>query len=398
MSPTLALLTSIAAILILLRLKQHPGVAVFAGSLLVALLLLPADSVLQLLGHTLVDHQFLRLACIVASALALSRLMELRGMLGKLAMALETIGPRLAMLLVPTVIGLVPMPAGALVSATALKDLVRRMRLEPGQATFLNYWFRHIWELSLPVYPTVITASVVLSMPLSSVFLTLLPLTAVATCLGLLFSYRVLRDKTTPPNQQRPTRSIASDLARAAWPVLLLVALVLSGLEAVIAFPLVLGLCAAQQRARPAEMLQSLKYGVDPKIMLLLYAVMLYKGAIETTGAADTLLSDMKVLGTPPLLMLVALPLLIGFSTGLSMPFVGIAFPLLLPFMNSSTIDSQALLVAYAAGCVGYLLSPLHLCLVLSSEYFGATLSSVYRYIMPLSLLLICFAALVYIL
>jgi len=81
---------------------------------------------------------------------------------------------------------------------------------------------------------------------------------------------------------------------------------------------------------------------------------------------------------------LFALPLLVGFATGLSLGFVGITFPLLLPFMASdSAVNSYALFLAYASGVAGYLLSPVHLCLILSVEYFQANLAKVYRYILP---------------
>ncbi|MCK4221288.1 MAG: DUF401 family protein, partial [Dehalococcoidia bacterium] len=364
--------------------KLHPGIAVFAGSLTISILLLPADTIPELIVRTLLGHQFLRLLVIVASALTLSRLMELKGLLTRLAATMESIGPRLAMHLVPAIIGLVPMPGGALVSAAALKDLVRRMRLAPEQATFINYWFRHIWELSLPVYPSIITASVILSVPLSSLFLILLPLTAVAIALGSVSSYRILRLKNTTGTREKATRSIAADLLRAAWPVLLLVLLVSLGVDAVIAFPVALGLCALQQRARWPEMKQALKFGLAPKILLLLYAVMLYKATIEISGAAYTLLADMETIRMPTLAILVVLPLLIGFATGLSLPFVGISFPLLLPFMTSgSEVSSYAILLAYASGAVGYLLSPLHLCLILTTEYFKAPLGMVYRYLLP---------------
>ena len=35
---------------------------------------------------------------------------------------------------------------------------------------------------------------------------------------------------------------------------------------------------------------------------------------------------------------------------------------------------------------MGLLLSPLHLCLILSAEYFKANLARVYRYILPLTI------------
>jgi integral membrane protein (TIGR00529 family) len=383
-SPTLALLVSIAAILILLRLKVHVGLGIFAGSLIISLTVMPLHSIPELMLDTLLDHQTLGLLAIVASALTLSRLLEVKGLLAKLAATLERIGPRLAMHLTPAVIGLVPMPAGALVSATALRDLVKRLGLTPEQATFINYWFRHIWEYSLPVYPAIITASVILSVPLSSVVTTLLPMTALAIVFGGISSYRILRLKKLPEAKEKSAGSIAYNLLKASWPVLLLVLLVLLGVDAVIAFPLVLVLCAVQQRVKWPELKTALKYGLEPMMLLLLYAVMLYKATIEGSGTAYALISDMETIGLPAVAIVAGLPFLMGFATGIATAFVGISFPLLLPsVMPGSELNSYALLLAYTSGEVGLLLSPVHLCFVLSAEYFKANLVKVYRYTVP---------------
>jgi hypothetical protein len=206
-----------------------------------------------------------------------------------------------------------------------------------------------------------------------------------------------LKLKKTPETREKISRNIAYNFLGASWPVLLLVALVLLGLDAVIAFPLVLALCAWQQRAKWPELKKALKYGVDPKMLLLLYAVMLYKATIEGSGTAYTLFSDMQSIGLPALAILVALPSLIGFATGTSIAFVGIAFPLLIPFITPGLeINSYALLLAYTSGIVGYLLSPVHLCLILSAEYFKANLAKVYRYILPPLLAIEAIAVFIY--
>ncbi len=349
-----------------------------------SLLVLPPNQTPELMLHNLLDLQTLRLLAIVASALTLSRFMEVKGLLARLAATMERIGPKLAMHLVPAVIGLVPMPAGALVSATAVKDLAKRMDLTPEQATFINYWFRHICESSLPVYPAIITASVIVSVPLSSMVPMLLPLSALAVAIGGISSYRILKLKQPQVTEQEASGNVARNLIKVAWPVFLLFALVLVGLDVALAFVLSLCLLILQQRAKWPELEKSLKYGLAPKMLFLLYSVMLYKAAIESSGAAYALFSDMQGIGMPALVILVALPLLTGFATGLSMGFVGITFPLLVPFMASSSgINSYALLLAYASGVAGYLLSPVHLCLILSTEYFQANLGKVYRYILP---------------
>ncbi len=395
LNPSLALLVSIAAILILLRLRLHPGFAIFVGSLIILPLVLPLQLIPSIMLQSLLNQQTLRLLVVVASALTLSSLMEEKGLLAKLALTMEDISSRLAIYLVPAAIGLVPMPAGALVSATTLQGLVKRLHLTPEQATFINYWFRHIWEFSIPVYPAVITTSIVFAIPLFSVVKILSPMTALAVAAGIVLSYRII--KKTPRIKREPTKNIAYSLLRASWPILLLVPLILLGLDAMIAFPLTLALLAGQQRVKWPELKKALKYGLDPRILFLLYAVMLYKATIESSGTAGVLISDMQAIGLPASVMLVALPLLMGLATGFSMAFVGVALPLLVPYIASGLdVNGYALLLAYVSGMMGVLLSPLHLCLILSAEYFKANLAKVYKYILPLAIVVEAIALLIY--
>ena len=395
LSPSLALLGSIAVILIILRLRIHAGFAIFAGSLIVSLLVLPLHSTPTLMIQSLLSYQTTRLLVVVASALTLSRLMEEKGLLAKLSATMESINPKLALHFIPAVIGFVPMPAGALVSATAARDLVKRMGLPPERSTFINYWFRHIWEFSLPVYPAIIITSVLLSVPISFVVITLSPMTALVIVLGAILSYLTLKD--IPKVKGKHSDHVAYNFLRASWPILLLVPLILLGLEVMVAFPLMLALLAAQQRVRWPELRKALKYGLDPKILFLLYAVMLYKETIESSGAAHVVFSDMEAMELPALVILVALPLFIGLSTGISMAFAGIALPLLVPYISSGLgVNGYALLLAYTSGMIGLLLSPVHLCLILSVEYFEANLAKVYKYILPLALLVEAIAILIY--
>ena len=396
LNPSIALIISIVAILILLRVKVHPGFAIFAGSLIVSLLVLPLQAIPSLMLEALwakqtpfADQQTLKLLIVIASALTLSSLMEKKGLLANLAIALESIGSRLAIHVVPAIIGLVPMPAGALVSATSVRGLVKRLKLAPEQSTFINYWFRHIWEFSLPIYPSIILTSVLLSTSIFSVVKILAPITALTVACGTVLSYRMLRKKKTPKIKGGPSKKIVFDFLRASWPILLLVPLILLGLNPMIAFPVTLVLLAAQQRVDWPELKSALKYGLDLKILFLLYSIMLYKAIIESSGAAGVLISDMQSLGLSSLLILVVLPLLIGIATGISMAFVGIALPLLVPYIAlESGINSYALLVAYVSGMMGLILSPLHLCLILSAEYFKANLARVYRYVIPPALVI----------
>lgn len=398
MDPSVALLISIAFILVLLRLRLHPSFAVLVGGLTFSLVVLPLQSLPSLILYSLCAKQTLALLVVVASAMTLSSLMEEKGLLTRLAATIEGIGPRLAMYLVPAVIGLVPMPAGALVSATAVSGLTQRLRLTPERSTFINYWFRHVWEFSVPIYPTVIVTSVVLAVPLSSVVKTLAPMTALAIALGVLVGYQMLK-KTPKINRGTlcSARNIVDNLSRAAWPILLLIALIVLRVDAMIAFPLTLVLFIGQQRPDWPQLKKAFGYGLNPRILLLLFAIMFYKATIESSGAAKVLVANMQTIGAPPVLIIVGLPLLMGLATGYGLAFSGVALPVLVPYIVAgSGINGSTLLLAFVSGMVGQLLSPMHLCFALSAEYFGANLLRVYRYTLPLTLAMEGIAVVVY--
>jgi len=383
-SPTIALLLSIAGILVLLRLKLAPGLAVFAGCLVLSLLILPPLQTPQLMWETASSLGTWRLIGIIFCSLSLSKLMEVKGLLLRLSHTLESVGPKVALHVVPAIIGLVPMPGGALVSATAVKGLVGRLGLSPAQATYVNFWFRHLWEASVPVYPAVVAASVVLAVPLGTVVSTMLPSIPLLAVFGAIVSWRLLREVRCERTQSLTGREFLVELVRAAWPVIVLVGVVMAGMEAFFAFVLVLVALCVQQHVSKPELRKAMRYALNGRILFLLFAVMLYKAIVEDTGAAYALFDDLSKLGVPPAFMLVSLPMLIGFATGLSVAFVGISFPLLLPFMgNGDGLSGVALFLAYVAGMVGYKASPLHLCLVLTVEYFQSRLGDVYRLIVP---------------
>ncbi|MFC1909826.1 DUF401 family protein [Chloroflexota bacterium] len=397
LSPSIALLISIVCILVLLRLRLHPGYAIFVGGVVISLTAMPVSAAPSLLWQAFWNFETLTLLVVVVAALAMSSIMQQKGLLLELAGTMEKVTPKLAIHVIPAVIGLVPMPAGAVVSATAGGDLSKKLGLNPEQSTFTNYWFRHIWELSLPVYSNVIAASILLRVSLSTMLATMFPMTVLAVLSGLLVSWWTLRKAPLRTGKRPPIKTIIYKLFRASWPILLLVIMVLAGLEAIIAFPVVLALLAIVQRASLKQVGKALRQGADYKILFLVYAVIFYKIIIESSDAALSVFSDMQMLGVPVMALLVILPLLIGFITGVSIAYVGISFPLLLPIIAPETgINHYALLLAFTSGIVGMHLSPLHLCLVLSAEYFKARLINVFKYLVPPSLLMVAVAVLLY--
>ena len=119
-------------------------------------------------------------------------------------------------------------------------------------------------------------------------------------------------------------------------------------------------------------------------MVYMLLAIFIFKGILSDSQAINAISNDLIVLKVPLLFIVALLPFVVGLVSGIAIAFVGGTFPILIPMIHSMG-ESQYMLaymmLAIVCGFAGVLLSPLHLCLVLSNEYFKTGLSSVYRYL-----------------
>ena len=88
----------------------------------------------------------------------------------------------------------------------------------------------------------------------------------------------------------------------------------------------------------------------------------------------------------------VFLPFLVGFIAGINVAFVGSTFPLLLGLLPVLGLQHQLIpyvVLATFAGFTGVMASPIHICLVLTCQYFKTDVGGVWRrLILPCALLL----------
>jgi hypothetical protein len=76
--------------------------------------------------------------------------------------------------------------------------------------------------------------------------------------------------------------------------------------------------------------------------------------------------------------------------------FVGISYPVLFSYLKPDGVNYGYMMLAYGAGFAGVMLSPVHLCLVVTKAYFKTSFSGIYRMLVPASFfLVICALALV---
>ncbi|GAG50029.1 unnamed protein product, partial [marine sediment metagenome] len=119
---------------------------------------------------------------------------------------------------------------------------------------------------------------------------------------------------------------------------------------------------------------------------LLIVSVMVYQYMLARVDAPRQIGDELMRLGVPVLAVLALLPFVAGFVTGLAVGFVGTAFPIvmgLLGAMDNPGPIGPYVALAYGFGHLGQMLSPLHLCHVMSNKYFKTHFTAVYREILP---------------
>ena len=132
---------------------------------------------------------------------------------------------------------------------------------------------------------------------------------------------------------------------------------------------------ALSERIGIRDFLLYFRRSFNGSILLLIWSVFLFGRVLTTTGLLELLATSLLGFGLPLICLNFFLPFLMGFLTGVTTGFVGTVFPFLIPFWGQDA--TLWLQFAYASGLAGVDLSPAHLCLSMTQEYFKASLKKI---------------------
>ncbi len=385
-------------VLLAIKYKWPLGHAFLAGAACMGVFFLMGPwSIARSAGAALIQPKTLSLAVIVSLILVFSHSLEKSGQMARLLDGFRGLirRPQVNMVVFPALIGLLPMPGGAIFSAPMVKNLGHAHRLSGSQLSYINYWFRHIWEYWWPLYPGILLTTALARVDLWRLVFFTLPLTLVAVLAG----YWPLRG-AMPSSEGSFTRRAARPFLKELAPILfvIIVGLALgqilsltlpSGMQAIAKE---LGLIAALVVSifwvwgrNGAPLRQRWAIIRQPALLKMVYmvaSILIFKGILEASGAVKLVSQEMLNWHIPLLPIAMALPFLVGIVAGITIAFVGATFPILVTLIDSlgqAHLMLPYMMLALASGFAGVLLSPLHLCLLLSNEYFHTSLMPVYR-------------------
>jgi len=299
---------------------------------------------------------------------------------------------RLTLAFIPALLGLIPMPAGAMFSAPMVKEVGGRVGLTPEEETFVNYWFRHIWEFVWPLFPGIILFAGLLKVEIQEVILVQFPLTITAVIVGFVWEYKNLRKDTTLINKKDILINFKK-LFFGVWPILLIVILVL-GTKTDLLFSLViviLSLIFLNIKKLSLKMLKEIiRNDIDLSVVILIASIMIFKRILEVSGGIEIIPEAFAKLGVHPFIVLFSIPFFIGMMTGMGTAALGIGLPVLLPIIVQGEANLYYAMLAFTGSFAGVMISPMHLCLVVTRNYFKADMGKIYKMlILPLTIIIL---------
>jgi len=341
---------------------------------------MPIEKILVDFGRGALDSETLLLVGGLFTILWFSNLLKQTGRMDEVLQGFRLIfrDVRFVIAILPAMIGLMPMMGGALVSAPMVVEGSDELKLSPEKKTFINYWFRHVWEYVMPTYPAFIVACGLIGIPAVKFARLNFPLTIAAILSGICVGFWGVSRSLKPKNEMSGVtyRRLIINLSPFVVSLVLVIAF---KVELMIGFGLTILGMIFLYRIDKDVIRKSLKESISIGLLLAVVIIMGFKKVLESSHAVMGLSTYLSSSGIPAWMIAILIPLSIGIITGVTIGPMGIGFPILIPLFQDDPNFLNYMMLAFASGVAGDLLSPFHLCLILTKDYFGADLKGVYR-------------------
>lgn len=408
-APYLKVLGPFALMLAGIRLGLNLAVSALLGSLLMgALFGMSPVAWLTAAGSAMTHEKFLLLLVIVSLILIFSDTLQRTGQSERLTALISGSGhlrrPRTRLIFFPILIGLLPMPGGAVFSAPMVRSVSAEMSFSEQEKALLNYWFRHVWEIAWPLYPGIILTVALAGIHLSDFLVRAWPSVALMLGIGWFFFLRKADFGQKDHGRAAQAQEHGSrEILRAGAPLLIAIGGAI-GLETLIStylpqisfewgviagMILAIGAILFQNNKGISTALESLKSKNLWSMLAVITAVFIFKEILLEAKVIDKMAAAGE--GIALFSAAVALPFLVGVVAGITVAYVGATFPLLIGLLQSLGMESQMipyLILATFFGFTGVMVSPIHICFVLTCRYFATNLATTWRRLVAPSLAL----------
>lgn len=361
--------------LFLLRRRQPIGIAILVGGIFIWLCTDPTfkelkDAVVQMAttprSYDLVGALYLvicleielrKSGCLAGMVEALSRMFSSR---------------RFTLAVMPAFLGLLPSIGGARFSAPIVEEASKGFEAKPEDKAAINFWFRHIFEFSSPLVPGMILACGIAGVKIGDLIVHLGWLTIVAFILGWIVMVRGLKQtvatRTEVSSEEAKRHNM--DFVLSLTPVIANVVLMVAfGLQASVSMIIVVVAMIPLLMFfnRHVSVKEVFIGALDYKMFANVICILLFIALLESTGVLALLVAAFESSPLPVPVIIGFLSFIIGLLTGISQGHVAIMMPIV---AGISMGDLDLVGVAMVFGVAGQMVTPTHLCLTITVDYF----------------------------
>ena len=371
---SLGFLISLAGILVISR--KNLALAIATGAIILGIFTMEPRLVVDQIILTVTDSSIVTLALAMGIIPLLGGVMKDSGQIDSLVNNLR-IGKRYLLALSSAMMGLLPMPGGALLSAPILEQGGAGVPAETKAA--INNWFRHLFILVYPLSPALIASAKISGLDVYTAVIHLLPGFIFALILAYLFFLREVDG------------SVISDTRFSLSGLMIPLTIILTapiidfslkrtfgfGTDATfigVAVAFAFSILISRQRLDLKAITQRMK---PWNFTLILIAMFIYLHIFQKSDARILI----ATIPLPPLVLSITGGFLLGLVTGRVQLPASIILPVYLAGRGQITPSVFALI--YIGIFFGYVISPVHPCLVVSCEYFHVPIRDLIRRLAP---------------
>jgi integral membrane protein (TIGR00529 family) len=383
LNPLLFFVVSIGFFLVLLYRKIGVGIALTVSAFLMSILSFGVWETGTVLLETCVDVTTLSLVFASFFIMLMSTLYKETGLVNSLTKSLSGFikNSKIIVGVLPAVIGLMPVAGGALMSAPIVDAEADKLGLDNTKKTFVNIWFRHA---IIPVYP--VTQFIVLTAALTQIRLDALVVrqifvVIVMITIGYLIGLRKTQNsKPVNAEPQTDTKANFKLLLTSFSPIIVTVVLT-ALLNVDIAVSTLAGVVTILVVTKSRKSIPKvLKNRAVWEVTLAAFGAMLLKNVTVSSGASEILGSALASMNMNGVVILTVVPAVLALITGSTSGAIALSIPIL---AETVVFTPQTASLLYMAAYLGYIVSPTHLCLVFTVEYFKTSMTKSMKYLLP---------------
>lgn len=369
----------IAMAIIILMLRRHIpiGPCMLTGGLFIWLMKTPELHYLtQAFTETLSLPRTYDIIFALYFVMCLEIELRTSGALAGMVHALQKIfsSNRVTLAVMPAFLGLLPSLGGARFSAPIVEEASKGLGLTSDHQAAINFWFRHIFEFSSPIIPGMIMACNIAGVAYSEFIMHLCWLTVLMFSVGWFVLIRPIKTDSIKENagSQAADEQGWQDLWLSLSPVVLtFVLVVFFNMNASVGMGVVTaGLFLVLHFTKREVSLKDVVVGaIDMKMFFNVLCILYFIQILTVTQVLQEIVTAFQSSPLPVPVIIACVSFIIGVLTGMSQGHVAIIMPIIAA-MQTGSLNLAG--VAMAFGVAGQMLTPTHMCLVVTVDYFKA--------------------------